>query len=92
MANTSKNKSNSDMSKLKSLMRFQFDLDNPEIHSCYWKSTSESGLTHQYGTRRNRDELVVRRATRYKRGITVPEVLGGRTLEHSNQQTITAGS
>jgi hypothetical protein len=70
-ANTSTDKSNYYVSKLKSLMRFQFDLINPEIHSCYWKSTSESGLTNEYGTRRNRDELVVRRATPYSQGITV---------------------
>ena len=53
--------------------RFQFSLDNPEIHSCYMKSTSESILANRYGTRRSCNGLVVGRPTTYKWGMTVPE-------------------
>jgi len=53
--------------------RSRFSLNNPEIHSCYWKSTSESSLINQYNTRRSRNWWVVSRATTYKRGMTIPE-------------------
>jgi hypothetical protein len=39
--------------------RSRLSLHNPEIHSCYWNSTSESTLTSQYGTRRSHNGLVV---------------------------------
>jgi len=71
---------------------YRFRLDNPEIHSCYSNSTSESILTKVYDTQRNLNRLVVGRVTTYKRGmavqqlnqpllqaITVPEILGGST-------------
>jgi len=84
--------------------RSQFSLDNPEIHSCYWKSTSESILANRYGTRRSCNGLVVGSATTYTRGMTVPEskptllpaitlpgVLRGSSFERTYQQRITAG-
>ena len=89
MANTPTDESRSRMSKLQSRMRSRFSLDNPEIHSCYWKSTSESSLTNVYGTRRNRNRLVVGRATTYKRGMTVPE--SKPTPTASNHRTGSAG-
>jgi hypothetical protein len=73
MANAPTDESRSRRRKSQSRMRSRFSLDNPEIHSCYWKSTSESSLTNLYGTRRSRNRLVVGRATTYKRGMTVPE-------------------
>ena len=69
--------------------RSRFSLDNPEMHSCYWKSTSESSLTNLYGTRRNRNRLVVCRATTYKMGMTVPESKSTPTA--SNHRTGSAG-
>jgi hypothetical protein len=53
--------------------RSRFSLDNPEIHSCYWKSTLESSLINRYGTRRRRMRQVVGRAMTNNRGMTVPE-------------------
>jgi len=104
MANTPTDESRSHMRKSQSQMRSWLTLDNREIHSCYWKSTSESILTNRYGTRRSRNGLVVSRATTYKWGmtvseskptllqaITVPEVVGGSTLERTYQQRITSG-
>ena len=89
MANTPTDESRSRMHKLQSRMRSQFSLDNPEIHSCYWKSTSESSLINRYGTRRSRNGLVVGRATTYKRGMTVPESKS--TPTSSNHSTGSAG-
>jgi hypothetical protein len=68
MANAPTEESISHMPKLQSRMRSRLSLDNPEIHSCYWKSTSESSLTNRYGTRRSRNGLVVGGATTYKWG------------------------
>jgi len=51
----------------------RINLDNPQIHICYLKSTSESSLINRYGTQRCRDELVICRATTYNRGMTVLE-------------------
>jgi len=53
--------------------RSRLSLDNLEIHSWYWKSTSESILINRYGTWRSRTGLVVSRAMTYKWGMTVPE-------------------
>ena len=72
MANVPTDES-SRMAMLQSRMGSRLSLDNPKIHSCYWKSTSESILTTRYGTRRSRNGLVVGGATTYKRGMTVPE-------------------
>jgi hypothetical protein len=90
MANAHTDESRSRMHKLQTRMRSrlksrrsQFSLDNLGIHSCYWKSTTESSLTNRYGTRRSRNGLVVGGATTYKRGMAVPEVLGGSTLERT---------
>jgi len=69
--------------------RFRLSLDNPEIHSCYWKSTSEPSLINRNGTRRSRNGLVVCRATTFKRGMTVLESKS--TLTASNHCTGSAG-
>jgi len=47
---------------------------------------------NQYWTRRRRNGLVVGGATTYKRGMTVPAVLGGSTVERTYQQRFTAGN
>ena len=73
VANAPTDESRSHMHKLQTRMRSWLSLDNPKIHNCYWKSTSESSLTNWYGTRRSRNGLVVGRATTYNRGMTVPE-------------------
>jgi len=46
---------------------------HPEIHSCYWKSTSESSLTNQYGTPWSCNGLEVGGASTCKGGMTIPE-------------------
>jgi len=69
--------------------RSQLRPDNPEILSCYLKSTSESSLINHYGTRRSRNGLVLCRATTYKRGMTVPE--STTTPTASNHHTGSAG-
>ena len=74
---------------LQSRMRSRLNLGDPEIHSCYWKSTSESSLTNRSGTRRSRNGLVVCRATTYKGGMTVPE--SKPTPTASNHRTGSAG-
>jgi len=53
--------------------RSLFSLDNPEIHSRYCKSTSQSILANRSGTRRSLNGLVIDRATTHKWGVTVPE-------------------
>jgi hypothetical protein len=73
VANAPTDESRSRMHKLQTRMRSRLCLGDPEIHSCYWKSTSESILTNRCGTRRSRNGLVVGGATTYKRGMTVPE-------------------
>jgi len=73
MANAPTDESRSRMRKSQSQMRSRLSLDNPEKHSCYLKSTSESNLINRYGTRRSRNGLVVCRTTMYESGITVPE-------------------
>ena len=55
MANTLANESRSHMHMLQARMRSWLSLDNPEIHSCYWKSTSKSSVTNLGGTRRSRN-------------------------------------
>jgi len=61
----------------------------PNIHSCYWESTSESILANWYGTQRSRDGLVVGRATTYKRGMTIAD--SKTTPTASNYRTGSAG-
>jgi len=69
--------------------RSRLSPDNPEIPSCYWKSTSEPSLTNRYGTRRSHNVLVVCRATTYTRGMMVPESKSTPTA--SNHRTGSAG-
>jgi len=69
--------------------RSRLSLDNSKIHSCYWKSTSESSLTNQYGTWRSRNGLVIGGAKTYKRGMTAPESKSTPTA--SNHHTGSAG-
>ena len=57
MANAPTDESRSRMRKSQSRMRSRLSLDNPEIHSCYLKSTSESSLINRYGTRRRISRL-----------------------------------
>ena len=88
MANAPRDESRR-MRKSQSRMRSRLSLDNPEIHSSYWKSTSESSLINRYGTRRSRNGLVVGRATTYNRGMIVPESKS--TPTSSNHSTGSAG-
>jgi len=96
MANAPTDESRSRRRKSQSRMRSRLSLGDPDsvstiprIHSCYWKSTSESSLTNRYGTRRSRNGLVAGRATTYKRGMTVPESKS--TPTSSNHRTGSAG-
>jgi hypothetical protein len=89
MANAPTDESRSRMRKSHSRMRSRLSLDNLEIRSCYWKSTSESILANRYGTRRNRNGLVVGGATTYKWGMTVSESKSTPTA--SNHRTGSAG-
>jgi len=68
--------------------RPQLSLDNPKIHNCHWKSTSESSLTNWYSTWRSRNGLVIGRAMTYNRGMTVPEL--NPTPTASNHRTRSA--
>jgi len=67
----------------------RLSLDNPEIHSCYWKSTSELILANLYGTRICHNGLVVSGGMTYKWGMTVPQSRSTPTA--SNHRTGSAG-
>jgi hypothetical protein len=84
--------------------RFRLSRNHPEIHRCCWKSTADSSLIKQYGTRRSKNTLVVGGAAMYKRwmmvrnqtepqlqGITVSEVLGGSSMAGTYQAKIPGG-
>jgi len=91
MARTSTYESRSHMSKLQSQMRSRLSLDNSDIHSCYWTSTSKTSPTNEYGTQRSCMRWVSGRAPTYNRGMSVLDILQGSILECTFLQRIAAG-
>jgi hypothetical protein len=90
MANTPTDESRSRIVMLQSRKWSRLSLDSPERHSCYWKTTSESILTNQDGSRRGPNVFVIGWATTYSRGITTLKSKTTHTV--SNHRTRCAAS